>query len=66
MTEEARSLHVTCDNGCGRRLAIPTTKEASAGWRRLSLRHDDRLYFAYCCPECPEDRVKELLERKRR
>ena len=56
---------IACDNGCGRELPLPTTEEAAAGWRRLSLRHNDRLHFRYVCPHCPDTRVRENLERLR-
>ena len=56
---------ITCDNGCGRTLTVPTTKGGAEGWRILSINRDGKLHFRYVCPQCPEDRVRKNLERIR-
>lgn len=53
---------IACDNGCGRTLTVPGTKEAAEGWRRLSINRDGKLHIRYVCPHCPENRVRERLE----
>ena len=52
---------ITCDNGCGRTLAVPI-KKAPDGWRRLSINRNGKLRMAHVCPNCPETRVRERLE----
>lgn len=59
-SEMAEIIH--CDNGCGRTLTAPASKEAAEGWRRLSIRRNDKLHVRHVCPHCPEDRVRKNLE----